>query len=181
MPIHVRANPGDYAEPCLLPGDPLRAKYIAETFMEDVVQRNSERGMLGYTGTFGGKPVSVQSSGMGCPSAAIVVEELTQLGVTKIMHAKGGLRLLMKGEDSAGVSHQPLTGSRWLDRSRRAVDQCQSDCFFEPGELLADGRLRHMQPFRREREASCVDNGGEGTEKAWIEHIACLRGSYSRS
>ena len=55
MPIHVRANEGDYAEACLLPGDPLRAKYIAETFMEDVVQRNSERGMLGYTGTFGGQ------------------------------------------------------------------------------------------------------------------------------
>ena len=56
MPIHVRANQGDYADACLLPGDPLRAKYIAETFMEDVVQRNSERGMLGYTGTFNGKP-----------------------------------------------------------------------------------------------------------------------------
>ena len=64
MPIHVRADKGDYAEACLLPGDPLRAKYIAENFMEDVVQRNSERGMLGYTGTFGGKPVSVQSSGI---------------------------------------------------------------------------------------------------------------------
>ena len=69
MPIHVRANPGDYAEACLLPGDPLRAKYIAETFLDDVVQRNSERGMLGYTGTFEGKPVSVQATGMGCPSA----------------------------------------------------------------------------------------------------------------
>ena len=54
MPIHVRANPGDYAEACLLPGDPLRAKYIAETFLEDVVQRNAERGLLGYTGTFNG-------------------------------------------------------------------------------------------------------------------------------
>ena len=54
MPIHVRANQGDYAEACLLPGDPLRAKHIAETFLEDVVQRNSERGMLGYTGTFNG-------------------------------------------------------------------------------------------------------------------------------
>ena len=84
MPIHVRANPGDYAEACLLPGDPLRAKYIAKTFLEDVVQRNAERGMLGFTGTFQGKPVSVQSSGMGCPSAAIVIEELVQLGVKKI-------------------------------------------------------------------------------------------------
>ena len=56
MPIHLRAEPGDYAEGCLLPGDPLRAKYIAETFMEDVRQVNGERGMLGYTGTFRGPP-----------------------------------------------------------------------------------------------------------------------------
>lgn len=94
MPIHVRADPGDYAEACLLPGDPLRARYIAETFFEDVVQRNGERGMLGYSGTFAGKPVSVQSSGMGCPSAAIVVEELAQLGVRRIMRVGtcGGLQ-----------------------------------------------------------------------------------------
>ena len=81
MPIHVRAEPGDYAEACLVPGDPLRAKYIAENFLEGVEQKNWERGMLGYTGTFNGKPVSVQSTGMGCPSAAIVIEELHMLGV----------------------------------------------------------------------------------------------------
>jgi DeoD family purine-nucleoside phosphorylase len=94
MPIHVRASPGDYAEACLLPGDPLRAKYIAETFMDDVVQRNGERGLLGYTGTFAGKPVSVQASGMGCPSAAIVIEELVQLGVRKLVRVGtcGGLQ-----------------------------------------------------------------------------------------
>ena len=94
MPIHVRAEPGDYAEACLLPGDPLRAKYIAETFLDDPVQRNSERGMLGYTGTYRGKPVSVQSSGMGCPSAGIVIEELVQLGVKTILRVGtcGGLQ-----------------------------------------------------------------------------------------
>jgi 5'-methylthioadenosine phosphorylase/purine-nucleoside phosphorylase len=94
MPIHVRAEPGDYADACLLPGDPLRAKYIAETFMSDVQQRNGERGMLGYTGTFNGRPVSVQSTGMGCPSAAIVIEELIQLGVTKLVRVGtcGGLQ-----------------------------------------------------------------------------------------
>jgi DeoD family purine-nucleoside phosphorylase len=94
VPFHVRAEPGDYAEACLLPGDPLRAKYIAETFMDDVVQRNSERGMLGYTGTFNGVPVSVQASGMGCPSAAIVIEELVQLGVKTILRVGtcGGLQ-----------------------------------------------------------------------------------------
>ena len=94
MPIHVRAEPGDYAEACLLPGDPLRAKYIAETFFDNPVEKNSERGMLGYTGTFNGKPISVQSSGMGCPSAGIVIEELVQLGVEKILRVGtcGGLQ-----------------------------------------------------------------------------------------
>ena len=94
MPIHLRAEPGEYAEGCLLPGDPLRAKYIAETFLDDPVEVNAERGMLGYTGTFRGKRVSVQSSGMGCPSAGIVIEELSQLGVKKILRVGtcGGLQ-----------------------------------------------------------------------------------------
>ena len=73
MPIHLRANPGDYAEACLLPGDPLRAKYIAETYLADVAQVNAERGMLGFTGTYEGSQVSVQATGMGCPTAAIVM------------------------------------------------------------------------------------------------------------
>jgi DeoD family purine-nucleoside phosphorylase len=94
VPIHVRANPGDYAEACLVPGDPLRAKYIAETFLDGAEQRNWERGMLGYTGAFNGKPVSVQATGMGCPSAAIVVEELVQLGVKRMLRVGtcGGLQ-----------------------------------------------------------------------------------------
>src|SRR5215471_4682937 len=94
MPIHLRGNPGDYADGCLLPGDPLRAKYIAETFFDDPVEVNAERGMLGYTGSFHGKRVSVQASGMGCPSAAIVIEELVQLGVKKIIRVGtcGGLQ-----------------------------------------------------------------------------------------
>jgi DeoD family purine-nucleoside phosphorylase len=94
MPIHLRANPGEYADACLLPGDPLRAKYIAETFLEDVRQVNAERGLLGFTGTWEGKPVSVQGTGMGCPSATIVFEELIQLGVTRLLRVGtcGGLQ-----------------------------------------------------------------------------------------
>jgi len=94
MPVHLRAEPSDYAEACLLPGDPLRAKYIAETFLEDVRQVNGERAMLGYTGSYAGRPVSVQASGMGCPSAAIVAEELVQLGVKRIVRVGtcGGLQ-----------------------------------------------------------------------------------------
>src|SRR5207253_3653513 len=94
MPIHVRAEPGDYAEAVLLPGDPLRAKYIAETYFEDVVQTNSERGMLGFRGTWEGKPISVQATGMGCPSAAIVIEELVMLGCKRLIRVGtcGGLQ-----------------------------------------------------------------------------------------
>jgi DeoD family purine-nucleoside phosphorylase len=94
VPIHVRAEPGDYAEACLLPGDPLRAKYIAETFLESAQQRNAERGMLGYTGTYNGRPVSVQATGMGCPSAGIVIEELVRLGVKRLLRIGtcGGLQ-----------------------------------------------------------------------------------------
>ena len=94
MPIHVRAEQGEYAEACLLPGDPLRAKYIAETYLENAVQRNSERGLLGYTGEYEGRPVSVQATGMGCPTAAIVVEELIQLGVKRLLRVGtcGGLQ-----------------------------------------------------------------------------------------
>ena len=93
MPIHVRAEPGEYADAVLLPGDPLRAKYIAETYFDDPVQRNAERGLLGYTGTWKGKAVSVQGTGMGCPGATIVFEELVQLGCKKLIRVGtcGGL------------------------------------------------------------------------------------------
>lgn len=94
MPIHLRAEPGDYAEACLLPGDPLRARYIAETFLQDVRQVNEERGLLGFTGTWEGRPVSVQGTGMGCPGATIVFEELIQLGVRRLLRVGtcGGLQ-----------------------------------------------------------------------------------------
>ncbi len=84
-PVHVRAEPGDFAESVLLPGDPRRARYIAENFFEDARLVTEERGMLGYTGAYKGKPVSVQTTGMGCPSAAIVTNELIQLGARNLL------------------------------------------------------------------------------------------------
>ena len=84
-PVHVRAEPGDFAESVLLPGDPRRAKYVAENFFEGAKLVTEERGMLGYTGTYKGVPVSVQATGMGCPSAAIVTEELVQLGARNLL------------------------------------------------------------------------------------------------
>jgi purine-nucleoside phosphorylase len=73
---HNRANKGDFARTVLLPGDPLRAKYIAETFLTDVVMVNSVRNMFGYTGYYKGKKVSVMGSGMGMPSIGIYAHEL---------------------------------------------------------------------------------------------------------
>jgi len=76
MSIHIGAKQGEIADTVLLPGDPLRAKYIAETFLEDVHQYNDVRNMFGFTGTYKGKKVSVQGTGMGVPSISIYVTEL---------------------------------------------------------------------------------------------------------
>ncbi|WP_017187123.1 purine-nucleoside phosphorylase [Alkalibacillus haloalkaliphilus] len=78
MSTHIGANKGDIADKILLPGDPLRAKYIAETFLENVTCYNEVRGMYGYTGTYKGERISVQGTGMGVPSIAIYVNELIQ-------------------------------------------------------------------------------------------------------
>lgn len=76
MSIHNEAKPGDIADFILLPGDPFRAKYIAEKYFTDFFCYNNVRGMLGYTGYYNGKRVSVQGTGMGMPSHSIYVEEL---------------------------------------------------------------------------------------------------------
>ncbi len=76
MSIHLEAKPGEIAESVLLPGDPMRAKWIAETFLEDPVCYNDVRAMLGYTGMYNGKRISVQGTGMGIPSALIYCHEL---------------------------------------------------------------------------------------------------------
>ncbi len=76
MSIHIEAKAGEIAESVLLPGDPMRAKWIAETFLENAKCYNDVRGMLGYTGTFQGKPISVQGTGMGIPSTLIYCHEL---------------------------------------------------------------------------------------------------------
>jgi purine-nucleoside phosphorylase len=76
MSTHIGAGPGEIAPHVLMPGDPLRAKWIAETFLSDAKCYTEVRGMLGYTGTWRGTPVSVQGSGMGQPSLAIYANEL---------------------------------------------------------------------------------------------------------
>ncbi len=163
MPIHLRAEPGDYADACLLPGDPLRAKYIAETYLDDASEVNGERGLLGFTGTWEGKRVSVQGTGMGCPSATIVFEELIQLGVKRLLrvgtcgglqadHALGDLIVaisavpadatathLVGGEPHAPTAswelvHEAVHVAKERDEKVRVGPVVSSDLFYNPDE-----------------------------------------------
>jgi len=95
--IHLHAEPGDYAPLVLLPGDPARATAIASRFdggLEAARQVNTNRGLLGYSGTVDGRPISVQTSGMGAPSIALVAEELLRLGARQLIRVgtTGALR-----------------------------------------------------------------------------------------
>lgn len=83
--LHLHADPGELAPFVLLPGDPGRTRMIADTFLEDVRVYNENRGLLGVTGRYRGIPVSVQTTGMGCPSLAIVVEEAIRLGARTLV------------------------------------------------------------------------------------------------
>jgi len=86
MSIHIGAGVGQIAEAVLLPGDPLRARYVAETYLEDPECYTQVRGMLGFTGTYQGKRVSVQGTGMGIPSISIYVHELiVEYGAKKLI------------------------------------------------------------------------------------------------
>jgi purine-nucleoside phosphorylase len=83
---HINAEIGDFADAVLMPGDPLRAKYIAETFLEDPVEVNNVRGMLGFTGTYKDRCISVMGHGIGIPSCSIYARELiAEFGVKKII------------------------------------------------------------------------------------------------
>ena len=86
MSIHIEAKKGDIAETILLPGDPLRAKWIAETFLENPICFNTVRNMFGYTGTFKGKRISTMGTGMGVPSISIYAHELiNEFGVKNLI------------------------------------------------------------------------------------------------
>jgi len=99
---HISSEKGDFAPSILLPGDPLRAKHIADTYLDDAREVNAVRNMLGYTGTFQGMPVSVMGTGMGIPSASIYATELvTQYGVERLVRVGscGGILPTVKIRD----------------------------------------------------------------------------------
>ncbi|MBA2632033.1 MAG: purine-nucleoside phosphorylase [Chloroflexi bacterium] len=113
--IHLRAEDGDYAPLVLLPGDPNRARRISERFDDGSARQvNDHRGLLGFTGSYHGTPVSVQTSGMGTPSLSIVVEELLRLGATRLIRVGtcGGIaKGLATGDLVVATAACPVDGA----------------------------------------------------------------------
>ncbi|HVX80638.1 MAG TPA: purine-nucleoside phosphorylase [Devosiaceae bacterium] len=167
MTPHNSAQPGDYAEAVLLPGDPLRAKWVADNFLEGAREVNAVRNCLGFTGTWKGKPVSVQATGMGQPSLSIYVHELLNFygvktairigtcgGLGKNVHVRDLILAQAATTDSTIVrdafgaySFAPIADFGLLsDAARRAAaagmrahvgNMLSSDIFYHPDGLKA--------------------------------------------
>ena len=130
---HNAAEPGAIAKTVLMPGDPLRAKFVAETYLENPVCFNTVRNMLGFTGTYHGKPVSVMGSGMGMPSIGIYSYELFHFyDVDRIIRigTAGGIAALTPITPLSSVCPEPLRrlqASVWRKRPcrRPAISACR--------------------------------------------------------
>ena len=165
---HISAKPGDFAETVLMPGDPLRAKFIAETFLEDAVLVNNVRGIHGYTGTYKGKRVSVMASGMGMPSIGIYsyelfnfydVKNIIRVGTAGVIRPDLKVRDIVFGQGActnsnfAGQFNLPGTYAPICSYEllKKAVDAAEkmgidpvvgnlysSDCFYDDSMRLSD-------------------------------------------
>ena len=148
--LHLRAEEGDYAPLVLLPGDPNRARRVAEMLdggLEQTRLVNEHRLMLGYTGTYRGVPVSVQTSGMGTPSTAIIVEELLRLGARRLIRIGtcGGIgRGIRTGDIVVATAASPVDGTT---RTYLHGEPYAPAADFELTRALVDGaRARGIQP-----------------------------------
>ena len=130
---HNNANYGDIAKTVLMPGDPLRAKFIAETFLENPVLFNTVRNMFGYTGTYKGKKVSVMGSGMGMPSIGIYSYELyNEYGVENIIRIGSA-----GGYTKEAKIYDVILANKAYSESSYAKTQCgyESDTLYPDAEL----------------------------------------------
>ena len=180
---HINAELGAFAETVLMPGDPLRAKMLADTYLSDVVQVNGVRNMLGFTGLYEGQRISVMGSGMGIPSVSIYAHELfSQFGVERIIrigtcgavqpHIQlSELVIAMGACTDSNVNRKRLAGHdfaaicdyRLLERVVRHADVqnlavhvgnvFSADLFYEPQDGLF-GRLQKMGLLAVEMEAA---------------------------
>ena len=161
---HIKATPADFAKTVLMPGDPLRAKFVAENFLTDARLVNNVRVIQGYTGTYKGVPVSVMASGMGMPSIGIYSYELYNFfGVENIIRigSAGGLaddiqlRDIIIGMGACTNSNYQaqynLNGSfspiASYDLLRRAVSECEAiGVRYKVGNLLSSDIFYHADP-----------------------------------
>ena len=136
--LHIHAEPGDVAPFVLLPGDPNRAKLIAETFLESPERYTDYRGLWGYTGHYQGLRVSVQTTGMGCPSLAIVTEELVRLGAQTLIRvgtagittgtvSPGDLVIANAAVPQDGTTRMYLRGDPYAPSASFAVTRALAD------------------------------------------------------
>ncbi|MDD9148597.1 purine-nucleoside phosphorylase [Sporolactobacillus sp. CQH2019] len=162
MSIHIEAKPGEIADTVLLPGDPLRARYIAETYLEDAVCYNNVRGMLGYTGTYRGKRLSVQGTGMGIPSISIYVNELirdydvgtlirvgTCGGIQTDIHVRDVVLAMSAATDSA-VNHAVFPGIDYAPTANFELLKKAFDIGTELGASLRVGSVLSADVFYRD-------------------------------
>ena len=147
---HNMANIGDIAKVVLMPGDPLRAKYIAETYLDDVVQFNNVRNMFGYTGTYKGKKVSVMGSGMGMPSMGIYafelfhyfnVEKIIRIGTCGAVSPKANINDMILSDKVYSESNFAYTFNNFRERIVVADPSLNKNVMEAANELSLNGNL----------------------------------------
>lgn len=173
MTIHIGAKPGEIAETVLMPGDPYRAKWAAEQFLDSPRLVNETRGMLGFTGTWNGNPVTIQGSGMGMPSLSIYVNELIrdfgaktlirigsaggmqkQVGLRDVVIAMSATtvanpsRTIMKEVNFAptadfGLLHKAFHAAEQMDVTTHVGGIYSSDTFYDERADLGEQMARH--------------------------------------
>ena len=195
---HLQGNKGDYAPVVLMPGDPLRAKFIAETYLENVKCVNEIRNMFGYTGTFKGKPVSVQGSGMGQPSIGIYsyelynffdVQSIIRVGTAGGIDDSVQLRDLILAQGACTNAnydaqyklpgtYAPIASFRLLRKAADAADRLgfpvrvgnvfSSELFYDDADSLADWQKMGVLAVEMESAALYMNAARAGKEALCI-------------
>lgn len=144
---HINPQGAPIAETVLLPGDPLRARFIAQTYLDDVVQFNSVRNMLGFTGTYQGKEVSVMGSGMGIPSISLYAWEL--------IHVFGARKLIRVG--SCGAMQEHLNLYDIVIAQSASTDSNFLTQYNLPGTFAPTGSYRLLEDIRDRARAAGIE------------------------
>lgn len=171
--LHIMANEGDVAEIVLLPGDPLRAKFIADTYLEDAKCYNDVRGMYGYTGMYKGKRVSVQGTGMGLPSLSIYANELiNSYGVKKLIRVGScgainedvkirDIVLAMSASTNSGINRRRFQGMDYAPTANFELLKKAYELGINKGLNIKVGNVLSSDLF--------YDDTGMGIQK-WIDY-----------